>query len=216
MASAMDSIRRPGPPADDGTEHCANSGVATAIRRSIAAKDGKPIKYGLPEGPSEVLATPVIFGGRVYVAVGQEPEQGDGIGCLNCIDASRTGDISTSGLDLARPTKSAGRCRRSPSPTACFTSLSFPASIRCLDASRRDGALVSRHRGPHLGLHAGGGRKNFCGNESGILTILAAGREKKLIASIDMKDPIYSTPIAANGVLYVATQSQLYALEKKD
>ena len=38
------------------------------------------------------------------------------------------------------------------------------------------------------------------------------GARKKLIGQIDLKDPIYSTPIAADGVLYVSTSSNLYAV----
>jgi outer membrane protein assembly factor BamB len=36
----------------------------------------------------------VIYGDRVYFAVGQSPEHGEGIGRLWCIDPRRTGDIS--------------------------------------------------------------------------------------------------------------------------
>ena len=50
-----------------------------------------------------------------------------------------------------------------------------------------------------------GDGKVYIGNENGTLTILAAGKEKKLIGSIDFKDPIYATPITADGMLYVAT-----------
>ncbi|MBU6399660.1 MAG: pyrrolo-quinoline quinone, partial [Verrucomicrobia bacterium] len=45
-------------------------------------RDGKPIKYPAPDGPSEINATPVFWHNRVYIAVGQDPEHGEGIGNL--------------------------------------------------------------------------------------------------------------------------------------
>jgi len=43
---------------------------------------------------NNIIATPVIYEGRVYVAVGQDPEHGEGIGHLWCIDPTRRGDVS--------------------------------------------------------------------------------------------------------------------------
>ena len=44
--------------------------VPTARR----VKDGKPLKYGQESGPAEIIATPVLVDGRVYVAIGQHPD----------------------------------------------------------------------------------------------------------------------------------------------
>ena len=41
-----------------------------------------------------LVATPVVYGGRVYIAVGAEPDYGEGKGCLWCIDPTRRGDVS--------------------------------------------------------------------------------------------------------------------------
>ena len=54
--------------------------------------------------------------------------------------------------------------------------------------------------------------KVYLGNEDGYLTILRAGKELEPIAEIDMKAPVYSSAVAANGILYVATQTHLFAL----
>jgi outer membrane protein assembly factor BamB len=43
---------------------------------------------------NNVIATPVVHQGRVYVAVGQDPEHGEGDGHLWCIDPTKRGDIS--------------------------------------------------------------------------------------------------------------------------
>ena len=37
------------------------------------------------------------------------------------------------------------------------------------------------------------------------LWVLAAGRTKQVLGSVEMDDRLYSTPVAANGVLYVTT-----------
>src|SRR5206468_6458558 len=57
----------------------------------------KKFKYPAAEGPSEINATPVTYKNRVYVAVGQDPEHGEGVGVLSCIDPTKTGDITQTG-----------------------------------------------------------------------------------------------------------------------
>ena len=43
--------------------------------------------------------------------------------------------------------------------------------------------------------------------------VLAAGREKKILNEIHLGAPVYATPVAANGVLYVASQRYLWAVQ---
>ncbi len=76
--------------------------------RCDRGKDGKPeLLWKFDANPKEskwilggrgtrnnIIATPVIYEGRVYVAVGQDPEHGEGVGHLWCIDPTRRGDVS--------------------------------------------------------------------------------------------------------------------------
>jgi len=43
---------------------------------------------------NNIIATPVVYEGNVYVAVGQDPEHGEGVGHLWCIDPNKRGDVS--------------------------------------------------------------------------------------------------------------------------
>ncbi len=43
---------------------------------------------------NELIATPVVWKGRVYLATGQDPEAGEGPADLWCIDPTRRGDVS--------------------------------------------------------------------------------------------------------------------------
>jgi outer membrane protein assembly factor BamB len=43
---------------------------------------------------NHVIATPVVYEGRVFVAVGEDPEHGEGGGHLWCIDPTKRGDVS--------------------------------------------------------------------------------------------------------------------------
>jgi outer membrane protein assembly factor BamB len=53
------------------------------------------------------------------------------------------------------------------------------------------------------------------GDEDGDIYVFAHGKEKKLLEKIDMEHSIKGTPVAANGVLYVATEGNLYAIANK-
>ncbi len=44
---------------------------------------------------NHIIGTPVIHDGLVYIAVGEDPEHGEGAGHLWCIDPSKRGDISS-------------------------------------------------------------------------------------------------------------------------
>jgi outer membrane protein assembly factor BamB len=43
---------------------------------------------------NEIISTPVVYKDRVYIAVGQDPEHGEGEGHLWCIDPTKRGDVS--------------------------------------------------------------------------------------------------------------------------
>ena len=53
--------------------------------------------------------------------------------------------------------------------------------------------------------------KVYCGDEDGDFYVFAASKEKKLISVTNLGAPVYSTPIVANGVLYVHSNTHLFA-----
>ena len=54
--------------------------------------------------------------------------------------------------------------------------------------------------------------KVFLGTRSGNFYAWAAGKDKNVLCEMDLKVPISATVTAANGVLYVATMQNLYAI----
>ncbi len=57
----------------------------------------------------------------------------------------------------------------------------------------------------------------YIGNEAGTMFIFEHGKEKKVVAEIEMRGKVRATPVAVNGVLYVMTENpcKLYAITKK-
>jgi len=54
--------------------------------------------------------------------------------------------------------------------------------------------------------------KVYLGDQDGDVAILKSGTEMKKVSEIDMGNSVYSTPVPANGVLYIMTPTDLYAI----
>jgi hypothetical protein len=52
----------------------------------------------------------------------------------------------------------------------------------------------------------------YIGDEDGDVTVLKHGKVKQQVAEMNMGSSVYSTPVAANGVLFIANRNQLWAL----
>jgi outer membrane protein assembly factor BamB len=185
-------------------------------------QDGKPIKYPAAEGPSEVNATPVFYNNRVYVATGQDPEHGEGVGILTCIDATKTGDITKTGKiwSYDRIHRSISTVSIDPNTGLLFVG-DFSGFVHCLDSQTGKPYWVHDMKAHMWGSTMLADGKVYCGDEDGDLVALAATKEKKILSAINVDGrevdgpnlgaPIYSTPVVANGVLYVASNYHLYA-----
>jgi hypothetical protein len=57
--------------------------------------------------------------------------------------------------------------------------------------------------------------KVYVGSEERLLRILATGPEEKKLADIELDGPVYSTPVIANGVMFISTDKTLFALKGK-
>jgi outer membrane protein assembly factor BamB len=199
---------------EDGYLILKESWRCDANRADYRVLDGKKLKYATRKGPSEVLSTVVSWGGRVYASIGQDPEHGEGLGRLVCIDPSGSGDVSETHVVW-----SYDGINRSMSTPSIADGLIYVADysgfIYCLDALT--GELQWRHDTmAHIwGSTLVADGKVYIGNEDGYLTILPAGRtlDPKKVVEVDMTSPVYSSPVAANGVLYVATHTHLFAIE---
>jgi outer membrane protein assembly factor BamB len=162
-------------------------------------------------GPSNIYGFPVVHEGRVYVAGGGDFWWGKLEARIQCFDAAGAGDITRSGKVW-----SADLERHVFSTPAVHGGLVYIADTRkriyCLDA--RDGSRVWTHdaRGEFWASPYVADGKVFIGSRQGEFLILAAGREKRVLAEVDLEDPISATAVAANGVLYAATMSRLFAI----
>jgi outer membrane protein assembly factor BamB len=171
----------------------------------------KKIRYPGADGPSEINATPVFWKNRVYTAVGQDPEHGEGVGILTCIDATKTGDITQTGKIWSYDKIHRSLSTASITPDGLLFIGDFSGYLHCFDAET--GKLYWVH---DLKAHIWGSTlvadgKVYIGDEDGDLAVFAASKEKKLISETNLGAPVYSTPVAANGVLYVSSNTHLFA-----
>lgn len=160
-------------------------------------------------GPSQIIATPVLYKDRIYIAIGQDPAHGRGRGLFHCIDATREGDITKSGCVWTYDA-----IDRSMATAAVADGLVYLVDIagklHCLDA--RTGKQVWTYE---TGKETWGGPlladgKLYFGNQRNFY-IMAAGKKAQLLSSMRMSAPVNSTAVAANGVVYIASNRFLWA-----
>jgi len=163
---------------------------------------------------NEVIATPVFSDGVVYIANGQDPEHGEGPGHLYAIDPTKRGDITETGRLWHFD-----KIRRSVSSASVKDGIvyypDFSGFLHAVDA--KTGKELWNHDmfaaiwGSAMVVDG----KVYLGDEDGDVTVLAEGKEKKVLAENTLGSSVYSTPVAANGALIIANRNQLYSLAVK-
>ena len=176
--------------------------------------DTNPKESTWPKTRNEIIATPIIYENKVYIANGQDPEHGEGVGHLYCIDATKRGDITKDGLVWHFD-----KIRRSISTGALHDGLlyypDFSGFLHCIDA--KTGKELWQHDlfAAIWGSPLVADGKVYLGDEDGDVVVMQAGREKKLIGEMNMGSSVYSSPVPANGALFIMNRNQLYALAEK-
>jgi len=164
-----------------------------------------------PKSRNYGVSTPVFSGGRVFINVGQDPDHGNGIGHMYCIDPARRGDITESGRIWHYD-----KIRRSISTAAVADGLvyisDFSGILHCLDATTGKLYWTFDMLAPVWGSPLVADGKVYLGDEDGDVAVFAASTEMKKISEVNMGNSVSSTPVPANGALYIMTGSQLYAL----
>jgi len=172
------------------------------------------------------LNSPVFHEGRVYLAGGRGVEAGEGPGRLICLDPGKRGDLSLELQDRSgggKPNPNSGavwhfdELGSTMSNVAIHDGLVVAVDLRgfvyCLDAAT--GRKLWQH---DMKAHVWGSPlvadgKIYVGNEDGDFYVFELAREKKLLFTTAFDAPVYSSPIFANGVLYIAAQPTLYAIQ---
>ena len=167
-----------------------------------------------PKTRNELISTPVIYKDRVYISNGQDPEHGEGVGHMYCIDATKRGDITTTGLIWHYD-----KIRRSVSTGAIYKDLlfysDFSGFLHCLDAKTGKPYWVYDMLAAVWSSPMVIDGKVYLSDEDGDVRILEAAKEKKLINEVNMGSSVYVTPVAANGTLFIANRNQLFAIANK-
>ena len=176
-------------------------------------RDGRPIPYARdsdksPDGPSEILGTPVSHEGRVYVTIGQSPMHGVGKGLLSCLDAATGNEIWSSAL-----------VERSLATVAISDGLlyvpDYSGRLHCFDTKTGERCWTHEmEAGTWASSAFVADGKVYAGTEAGVLWVLKAGKEKKVLSRMSL-DSMPATLTAADGVLFLPTQRRLTAYASK-
>src|SRR6266851_4919254 len=176
--------------------------------------DTNPKESVWPKNRNEVIGTPVIVDEKVYIANGQDPEHGEGVGHLYCIDATKRGDITQSGRVWHFD-----KIRRSISTASIADGLlyipDFSGFVHCLDAKTGQEYWTHDMFAAVWGSTLVADGKVYVGDEDGDVVILQTGKQKKVLATMNMGSAVYATPVPAHGALFLNNRNQLFALAVK-
>jgi outer membrane protein assembly factor BamB len=208
---------------------------------------------------NHIIGTPVIHDNKVFIGVGEDPEHGEGVGHLWCVDPTKRGDVSPdlvfNSKDLSKPIehkrnqamveKDGDLKRPNPDSAAVWhystvdangdgklifeetmhrtmgtvaikddilVVADFSGLVHCLDAKTgkpywTHDMLAACWSSPLIA-----GEHIYISDEDGEVTIMKLSKEKEEVAAINMGNSVYSTPIVANGVLYISNKSYLFAI----
>lgn len=167
---------------------------------------------------NNLVSTPVFFDNKVYVGVGQDPEHGEGAGHLWAIDASGRGDVTESHAIWHWGDEN---YNRTVSTVAINNGLLYAADLSgfvyCLDVE------TGKHHWTYDTFAALWGSpmvadgRVFIGDEDGDVAVLKEGPgkdgEAELLFEVNMGSSVYTTPVAHEGILYIASRNRLFAIE---
>ncbi|MCA9026548.1 MAG: PQQ-binding-like beta-propeller repeat protein, partial [Planctomycetaceae bacterium] len=212
---------------------------------------------------NNIIATPVVYDGMVYVAVGQDPEHGEGLGHLWCIDPLKKTDGSDVSPTLAEDKDGKilpHRRLQAVNVNADEQTVENPDSAEiwhytggdtndngeidweeemhrsCGTVAIKDDILyISDFSGLFHCLNARTGEPYwtydlfaqawgsplivdghvYIGDEDGDVAIFEHSTESnEPIAEVSMNNSVYSTPVVANGVLFISNKSTLFAIKE--
>ncbi|MEL7499691.1 MAG: PQQ-binding-like beta-propeller repeat protein [Planctomycetota bacterium] len=219
--------------------HDAKSGVEV-WKCDLNPKETKWELYGKGTR-NAIISTPVFYEGSVIIAVGQDPEHGEGVGHLWRIDATKTGDVSAEIGEIGKPGKPNPNSaiiwhyggevtgedgepesvfRRTMSTVSVYDNMVFAADlsgfVHCIDLANGkrhwEYDMLSGVWGSTMAVDG----KVFIGNEDGALTVFKASKDKaEVLATKETVDfsSIYSTPTFNNGMMYLSDRTRLYAVK---
>ena len=174
--------------------------------------DSNPKDSVWPRTRNEIIATPVIFEDRVYIANGQDPEHGEGVGHLYAIDATLRGDITETGAIWH-----VDEIRRSISTVAIADGLlyiaDFSGYFHCLDAETGELHWTHDVFAAVWGSPLVADGKVYLGDEDGDVVVMAHSKEKQVLAEMNMGNAVYGTIVPAHGTLFLNNRSKLFAIE---
>jgi outer membrane protein assembly factor BamB len=187
--------------------------------RSFEAESGKKLwEFDLnpkdsvwPKTRNEVISTPIIYENVVYIANGQDPEHGEGVGHLYAIDPTKRGDITESGRIWHYD-----KIRRSISTGALHNGIlyyaDFSGFLHALDAKTGKPYWVHDMLAAVWGSPMVIDGKVYLGDEDGDVVVLKTGKTLEVLGESNMGSSVYCTPVPANGAILVANRNQLYSL----
>jgi outer membrane protein assembly factor BamB len=176
--------------------------------------DTNPKDAVWPRTRNELISTPVIADNVVFIANGQDPEHGEGVGHMYAIDGTKRGDITTTGR-IWHFTK----IRRTIGTAAVADGLvyiaDFSGFLHCLDAKTGEELWSHDVFAAVWGSPFLVDGRVYLGDEDGDVVVLAHGRKKEVLAEMNMGSAVYGTIVPANGTIFLNNRSQLFALALK-
>lgn len=165
--------------------------------------------------PSNFMGMPVVYKNRIYVTVGGDIWWGKRAAWLKCIDATGKGDITSSGEVWSLALE-----QHSTATPAISNGLVYVTdcgkNLLCADAETGKSYWTHQMRMDSWSSALVADKKIFVASRGGDFWILDEGKAPRVLHSVRFSNPVNSTPVAANGVLYIATMRTLYAIEQRN